>query len=106
MKKPESLGYYLARGICHGWWTLEQLDQPSPTYQELEHERQRSRQPCDPYNDGQRVLSHGNYWTFTRPVMEYPPAVPYRNLAREWIEANPKAWQKLQEEMATKRYFP
>lgn len=34
--------------------------------------------------------------TFPRPVMAYPTeAPPYRNLAREWINAHSKEWAEL-----------
>jgi hypothetical protein len=102
MAKPEPLGRALARGVCLGWWTLEQLDAPSPEHQALERDRLASQNPCDVRNPHERVPVYpsGNgsdaYMTFPRPVMPYPMEVPkYRNLAREWIRENNKEWQEM-----------
>jgi hypothetical protein len=102
MTKPEPFGRTLARGVCLGWWTLDDLDTPSPAYLALERDRAASANPCDPSNPYDRVPVYpggegGAYLTFPRPVMSYPPAVPYRNLAREWIADNPQPWRELQE---------
>ena len=102
MIKPEPIGQTLARGICLGWWTVDDLDTPSPSYQALERDRIASRNPCDTSNPYDRVPVYPSgggdaYMTFPRPVMQYPPAAPYRNLAREWIKANPQAWRELQQ---------
>lgn len=102
MLKPEQLGRALARGICLGWWTLEQLDTPSPDYQKLERDRAASQSPCDVRNPHERIATYPSgtgsepYMTFPRPVMSYPTNVsPYRNLAREWINTHPKEWAEL-----------
>ena len=75
----------LARLVARGLMTLEQLDAPTPAWAELESDRQRS---------GSSDLTQG--WPGRRtPATRYPGAgnaLTPRNLAREWIEANPKAW--------------
>ncbi|MCP9841415.1 hypothetical protein KBY93_12335 [Synechococcus sp. J7-Johnson] len=68
--------------------TLEDLDQPTPAWEELERDRLRSGMPG---------LDKG--WPGRRsPAMRYPGAGEQRrprNLAREWIEDNPKQWEAL-----------
>ena len=75
----------LARLVARGLISLEQLDAPTPAWAELESDRQRS---------GSSDLTQG--WPGRRsPATHYPgagTAQAPRNLAREWIEANPKAW--------------
>ena len=85
-----SVGEGLARLVARGLISLEQLDAPTPAWAELESDRQRS---------GSSDLSQG--WPGRRtPATRYPGAgstqTP-RNLAREWIEANPKAWAAMLE---------
>ncbi len=85
-----SVGEGLARLVARGLISLEQLDAPTPAWAELESDRQRS---------GSSDLSQG--WPGRRsPATRYPGAgstqAP-RNLAREWIEANPKAWADMLE---------
>ena len=80
----------LARLVARGLIRLEQLDAPTPAWAELESDRQRS---------GSSDLSQG--WPGRRtPAARYPGAgsteAP-RNLARQWIEANPKAWAAMLE---------
>lgn len=81
----------LARLVARGLIRLEQLDEPSPAWAELERDRQRSAS-CD--------LCQG--WPGRRtPATRYPgagSAEAPRNLAREWIDANPKAWAALLEQ--------
>jgi hypothetical protein len=80
----------LARLVARGLIRLEQLDAPTPAWAELESDRQCS---------GSSDLYQG--WPGRRtPATRYPGAgsteAP-RNLAREWIEANPKAWAAMLE---------
>lgn len=102
MNGSDEIGRSLARGICLGWWTLEQLDTPSQDYQKIERDRVASQNPCDARNPHERVATYPSgagsepYMTLPRPSMTYPLDVPpYRNLAREWINANPKEWAQL-----------
>lgn len=64
----------LVRMVLEGRCTLEALDQPSPGWMMLQ--RDAPRLSVD--------------WNLTPR--------PYRNLAREWIAANPTEWSKLQKE--------
>jgi hypothetical protein len=73
-----NIGCFLAVGTLKGLWTLETFDKPSGQSAVLERDR---------------VLSHG--CGGFGPVMRYPEAPPHRNLAREWIEANPREWEAL-----------
>lgn len=81
----------LARLVARGLIRLEQLDAPTPAWAELERDRQCSAS-CD--------LCQG--WPGRRtPATRYPgagTAQAPRNLAREWIEANPKAWAAMLEQ--------
>jgi hypothetical protein len=87
------VGEGLARMVARGLMTLEQLDQPTLGWAELERDRERS---------SSSALSEG--WPGRRgPAMAYPgagTARPVRNLAREWIEANPRAWAAMLEQPA------
>lgn len=102
MNGSDQIGRSLARGVCLGWWTLEQLDTPSQDYQKIERDRAASQNPCDARNPHERLATYPSgsgsepYMTLPRPSMTYPLDVaPYRNLAREWINANPKEWAEL-----------
>ena len=78
--------------------TLEQLDQPPPGHEYIEEARTASRLPATGLIRSRRFHYNRDgevYWTYPRPCMEYPPAKPYRNLAREWIAANPKEWERM-----------
>tara|TARA_R110000868_G_scaffold32015_1_gene116843 strand:- start:37 stop:339 length:303 start_codon:yes stop_codon:yes gene_type:complete len=89
------IGRSLAIGILKGLWTLEALDKPSPGWAEIEADRVKSAFPADPAIP-KDIRRFG-------PVMRYPNAgtkLPYRNLAREWIEANPTEWDTLLREYA------
>ena len=92
----DGVGRMLALQVSKGMMTLEQLDQPSPGHEAVEKSRTDSRNPCDYTNEKQRVPYYNAEgeatWTYPRPTMEYPPATPFRNLAREWISANPREW--------------
>ena len=93
------VGRMLALQVSKGFFTLEDLDTPSPGYQAIERDRQASRNPCDWSDPSQkkmhRMADGESYWAFPRPAIEYPPAKPFRNLAREWIAANPKEWETM-----------
>ena len=94
-----NVGRTLAVQVSKGLMTLEQLDQPPPGHLYVEDCRAASGNPCD-WTDPKQKVPYYNaegdaYWTYPRPPMEYPPAKPYRNLAREWIAANPKDWERL-----------
>ena len=93
------VGRTLALQVSKGFFTLEDLDTPSPGYQAIERDREASRNPCD-WSDPSQKRRHAcpdgeDYWSFPRPTIAYPPAKPFRNLAREWIAANPKEWEAM-----------
>jgi hypothetical protein len=80
----------LARGAAKGLWSLEALDKPSLGMDELERDRVKSMVPRDTRNPNDRRCI---------PTMGYPDAGTYhkpRNLAREWIAANPQQWDTIQ----------
>lgn len=88
-----NVGRRLAIGILQGHWTLEDLDTPSPGWAQNERDRERSAHP----------MPSGH----NRPTMRYPDAGqphPFRNLAREWITANPAAWEQLMAEHLEAEY--
>lgn len=91
MTPSESLaGFQLARGVVRGLWSLEQLDRRSAASQDVENDRQASAHPDS---------SRPPWEAHDGPAMPYPGAgtvAPYRNLARDWIAANPDAWTALQ----------
>lgn len=65
-----AIGKLLAFGSLRGLWTLEDLDTPSPGTRELKN-------------------------AIARAAMNRNQApAGYRNLARAWIAANPKAWDE------------
>jgi hypothetical protein len=72
-----NIGRILAIGTLSGRWTLETFDKPSGQTAVLERDRKLS------YSGG------------LGPAVRYPEAPPHRNLAREWIEANPREWEAL-----------
>lgn len=87
--------YDLLRGILHGYWTLEDLDNPSPGWEELENDRAKSIVPRDHKNPHDRRMV---------PVMKYQDAGsrrPFNNICRAWVTAHPAEWQKMIEEQAT-----
>lgn len=73
------IGRVLAQGVCHGRWTIEMLDSPSMGWVQSEADRRST-------NSISASRGHGQ---------SFPPPQPFRNLAREWIEANPEAWQQM-----------
>jgi hypothetical protein len=86
----------LAIGTLRGLWALEDLDAWSASSDDLEADRRRSELP---QATAPGMTGH------SRPVMRYPYAGQYRhprNLAREWIEANPQEWQALLSEALEK----
>jgi len=94
-----SIGESLARMVANGLCTLEDLDRPSKGWEGTERDRQLSKDPCDfsspvekvPFTSGEGPT----YYSFPRPTITYPDRPPYRNLAREWIAANPQKWRQL-----------
>jgi len=82
-----AIGRTLAVGTLQGRWTLEDLDQPAPYYEQQERDRARSATPSPP-GRGLPTLRYPDAGTMHRP----------RNLAREWIEANPREWVELMEQ--------
>jgi hypothetical protein len=78
--------------VARGLLSLEQLEQPTPAWDELERDRARSAL-SDPIAG----------WPGRRsPAFPYPGAGvsrPPRNLAREWIANHPKGWQDLQQQV-------
>ena len=97
----KTLAAMVAKGLC----TLESLDTPSPGYQLTEKSRTDSRDPLDYTNEKHKVPYYNRdgeaSYTYPRPTIEYPAAPQFRNLAREWIEANPKEWQAMLGETGT-----
>jgi len=75
----EPVGRLLARYALQGLITLEDLDTPPPGWSRLEADR--------------AAANARSQRTARRPV--YPPAQPWRNLAREWIEAHPREWEAM-----------
>jgi hypothetical protein len=90
-----SVGETLARMVAGGLCTLEDLDKPSPGWAEVERSRVLSQDPCDFTDPYQRVpvkVGDEMHYSYPRPTMKYPAREPYRNLARDWIAANPRKW--------------
>ena len=90
------VGKTLAKLVADGKATVEDFDTPSRGYLETEKSRVKSMLPCDYTNPHQKVPSFNDagesYDTFPKPTISYPPAPPFRNLCREWIEANRQEW--------------
>lgn len=82
-----AIGRRLAIGALAGHWQLEDLDTPAPRFEELERDRARSATPSPP-GRGLPTMRFPNAGTIAQP----------RNLAREWIEANPEAWAELMQQ--------
>ena len=76
-----AIGHLLATWTLQGRLSLEDLDHPGDTsgWIALEADRRTANS---------RELRHGH-----API--YPPPQPWRNLAREWINANPAAWESM-----------
>lgn len=81
MFSPDSaaLGRLLATFCLQGLISLEDLDNPSAGWQELETARSLANR----------------YAMRTKTPMPYPPGQPHRNLAREWIAAHPAEWEAM-----------
>jgi hypothetical protein len=79
-----TIGRRLAIGALQGHWTLEQLDAPSSSFDQLERDRARSATPSAP-GRGLPTMRYPHAGTVGRP----------RNLAREWIAANANEWTEL-----------
>lgn len=75
----EQVGRLLAVMVLQGLLTLEQLDHPSTGWQQIEADRAAAN-------------SRAKRLGIPQP---YPLPPQWRNLAREWIAANPTAWQAL-----------
>jgi len=74
-----SIGRLLATYCLQGLVSLEDLDQPGPNWRSIEADRQKAisraqrlKQPC-----------------------AFPPPIPHRNLARDWIAANGSEWESM-----------
>ena len=94
-----SIGETLARMVATGLCTLEDLDRPSKGWEATERDRQLSKDPCDFSSPVEKVpFTSGDgptYYSFPRPTITYPERPAYRNLARDWIEANPRKWEEM-----------
>lgn len=75
----EPVGRLLARYALQGLITLEDLDDPPANWQRLEADR---------------LNANARAQRIARPPV-YPPAKPWRNLAREWIAAHPSQWEAM-----------
>ncbi len=87
--QEQEAGLVLARGVARGLWTLNDLDQPTSSFRRIEADRHRSASP---------VTGISLYEPKPGPTVRYPGAGttwPWRNLAREWIAANPREWEAL-----------
>lgn len=82
------MGETLVRMVLSGLLTLEDLDRPTPEWQELEEDRRRSA-----------FSRASSGWPGRRtPAFPYQQAgtmQPWRNLAREWIAGHPRQWDAL-----------
>lgn len=74
-----AIGRMLAQGILDGRWQLTDLDKPTPTWTAAEADRR-------------TAIANATRRGYGVP---FPPPATYRNLAREWIEANPKEWDQM-----------
>lgn len=94
-----SIGETLARMVANGLCTLEDLDRPSKGWEATERDRQLSKDPCDFSSPVEKVPHTSGdgptYYSFPRPTITYPDLPPYRNLARDWIESNPRKWEEM-----------
>lgn len=81
MFSPNSsaLGRLLATFCLQGLISLEDLDNPSSTWEALEAVRTAANR-------------HAMRSKLPPP---YPPGQPWRNLAREWIAAHPAEWEAM-----------
>ena len=77
--QEEAVGRVLAIGVLNGHWQVEHFDEPTKSWLMNEADRRSAvsgasrRGHCGPF----------------------PPAVPYRNLAREWIDTHKAEWDEL-----------
>lgn len=76
---PEVAGRLLARYALHGRLPLEALDSPPALWSGNEADR--------------RVANDRAHRLNRCPL--YPPPADWRNLAREWIAANPTEWEAM-----------
>lgn len=92
-KGKTNIGKILAMGVLLDRWSLEDLDEPPPQWAALERDRVRSIHPVD--------LSMPPSLRQRGPVLPCPGAgsvTPYRNLARDWIAANPREWEAMMQD--------
>lgn len=78
-QQEQQVGRILAKGTLHGRWSVESLDTPTPGWKLLE-------------NDRRSAITSA---TRNGRSPNCPPMTPFRNLAREWIEANEKEWHAM-----------
>ena len=100
-------GKVLARLVASGKATIEDFDQPSPGWIEIEKSRFDSCNPLDGRNPTHKIpkyVGDGNdsYATFPAPTMNYPGRPSHRNLCREWIEGNRNEWLSLSGQVVEK----
>jgi hypothetical protein len=79
-REQDLAGRTLFIGALRGYWTIEQLDQPSTQWSALERDRETSNR---------RRLGNG------RTVACYPPGKPWVNLARQYLARHPKECEQL-----------
>lgn len=77
----DRLGRLLAVMVLEGRFALEDLDHPHPDINWVALEA-----------DRRHAISRAQRSKLPPP---YPPAIPWRNLARDWITAHPVEWQSL-----------
>ena len=102
LKTGKTLAVMVAKGLAR----VEDFDKPAlrprGDYAYVELSRQQSLEPCDWTNPKQKVpwfnKEGDSYDTYPKPCLEYPTQNPYRNLCREWIDANPKDWEAMQQQ--------
>jgi hypothetical protein len=76
---PTSMGRLLATYCLKGLVTLETLDKPSPLWLSIEDDRRNA-------NNRAARQKHPSV---------FPDTPPYRNLARDWIQANSSEWDQM-----------
>ena len=74
-----SIGRLLATFCLQGLVSLEDLDQPGPNWLRIEGDRQKA------FGRAQRL----------KQSCAFPPPLPHRNLARDWIAANRPEWEAM-----------
>lgn len=82
-QQKNQVGRTLTLGVLRGYWTLEQLDAVSGHWA---------------LNERDRATSNARRTSTKRNAAWYPPATPYRNLARDWIDTHQSEFAALLEE--------